>query len=248
MKEIGISKEVKQFFRSLDDNEINNISKFYDECSIRCYRAFDDFDLSLIFCNRELYNDEFRDVFNNYSGFNYRRINACARNKWNYEKHGNINDKARFDQIVLELKRAIDNNQSSIGNAKVYRGVPISYFYDYGIKFLDDLKELEGKYLLDKGFVSTSLVENDCYYMKDNDLGLNYNIKIEYLIPEEFEDGVIISNFSYSPEQNEYLINSWNIAVVSNVSINENSAIITAIFIPKKVYDISYRYEVGVVR
>ena len=87
-----------------------------------------------------------------------RRINASARGTWNYEAHGHIDEKARFDVIADCLKNAIDENQHSIGNVKVFRGVPLDYFSEYGISSIDEVKSLEGGFLLDKGFVSTSLV------------------------------------------------------------------------------------------
>ena len=249
MDSIGTSKDVSRVFRLLDTDEINNISSFSSACSNRFYREFRDSDVALIHCDSGSYSSDVIDVFNNYSGFNYRRINASARGKWNYEKHGHSKERERFDQIATDLRDAIDDNQRSIGNVKVFRGVPISYFSEYGISSLDDLRSLKGEFLLDKGFVSTSLVEDDCYYKKENELGLNYNVKIEYLVPEEFEDGVSIGNVSYSPGQNEYLINAWNIASVSDVRMDgEDGAIVTALLIPKKVYDKAYRHEVGAVK
>ena len=249
MDSIGTSKDVSRVFRLLDTDEINNISSFSSACSNRFYREFRDSDVALIHCDSGSYSSDVIDVFNNYSGFNYRRINASARGKWNYEKHGHSKERERFDKIATDLRDAIDDNQRSIGNVKVFRGVPISYFSEYGISSLDDLRSLKGKFLLDKGFVSTSLVEDDCYYKKENELGLDYNVKIEYLVPEEFEDGVSIGNVSYSPGQNEYLINAWNIASVSDVRMDgEDGAVVTTLLIPKKVYDKAYRHEVGAVK
>ena len=249
MEGIGTSKDVRRVFRLLDTDEVNNISSFYNACSGRSYREFKDSDIALIHCDSGSYSSEVADVFNNYSGFNYRRINASARGKWNYEKHGHSKERERFDKIATDLREAIDDNQRSIGNVKVFRGVPLSYFSDYGITSLEELGSLEGKFLLDRGFVSTSLIEEDCYYKKENELGLDYNVKIEYLVPEEFEDGVSIGNISYSPGQNEYLINAWNLASVSSVRMDgENNAIVTAMLIPKKVYDKAYRYEAGNVK
>lgn len=249
MENIGTSKDVRRVFRLLDTDEVNNISRFCSACSNRSYRAFLDSDIALIHCDNGGYSEDVKDVFKNYSGFNYRRINASARGKWNYEKHGHSKERERFDEIAISLRNAIDDNQKSIGNVKVFRGVPLSYFADYGITSLEDLESLEGGFLLDRGFVSTSLVEDDCYYKKENELGLNYNVKIEYLVPEEFEDGVSIGNVSYSPGQNEYLINAWNIANVSSVRMDgEDGAVITALLIPKTVYDKAYRHEAGTVK
>jgi hypothetical protein len=108
------------------------------------------------------------------------------------------------------------------------------------------MKSLEGGFLLDKGFVSTSLIDESCYYRKPNELGLNYNVKIKYLIPEEFEDGISLGNATYCPGQHEYLINVWNIANVVDVTMDgEDGCIVRAMMIPKKVYDKAYRQEAG---
>lgn len=244
--EKGTSKDVARVFRMIDADEKNNIGRFCSACSFREYRTFENAEMALMACDTGSYSEEVRDIFNDYSGFNYRRINASARGKWNYEKHGHSRERERFDRIATNLREAIDDNQRSVGNIKVFRGVPLSYFSEYGIESLEDLKSLEGGFLLDKGFVSTSLVEDSCYYRKPNELGLNYNVKIEYLIPEEFEDGVSIGNVSYSPNQNEYLINAWNIANVVDVTMDgEDGCIVRAMMVPKKVYDKAYRHEVG---
>ena len=34
--------------------------------------------------------------------------------------------------------------------------------------------------------------EEACYCKKVNELRLDYNVKIEYLVSEEFEDGIIV--------------------------------------------------------
>ena len=72
--------------------------------------------------------------------------------------------------------------------------------------------------------------------------------KIKYLIPEEFGDGICLSKFSYAPNQCEYLINTWNLAKVVDVTKEEDGAVVTAVMIPKKVYDKSYAYDAGAVK
>lgn len=250
MQDIGVSREVKSVIRLIGEEGRNNISSFYSGCLDRKFEEYSNLDMALMSIdNGYVYSETAKDVFTNYSGFNYRRINAAARNTWNYDEHGHINEKPRFDRIAYELKNAIDENQNSVGDIKVFRGVPLNYFSDYGISTLSDLDSLKGGFLLDKGFVSTSLTDDTCYYKKENELGLNYNVKIEYLVPKEFEDGVSISNVSYSPNQGEYLINSWNLAQVVEVSMDGNDgAIIQAMLIPKKVYDKSYDYKSGNVK
>lgn len=249
MSEVRTSKDVGTVLRLIGSTERNNIASFYSNCIDRSYASFKDREMALMTIDTGNYCREVKDIFNDYSGFNYRRINASARDRWSYEKHGHIKDKERFDEISKSLKNAIDENQRSIGNVKVYRGVPLKYFEEYGVSSLDDLKGLEGGFLLDRGFVSTSLVEDDCYYKSENELGLDYNVEIEYLIPEEFEDGVSISSLSYSPNQTEYLINSWNLAQVVGVSMDaDDGAVVQALLIPKHIYDMGYRHEKGTVK
>lgn len=247
---VKLSKDLKMVLRFIGDEDRQNIDVFYNECLSRSFLEFDDLDMALMSTDfSDSYSGKDKEVFSNYSGFNYRRINASARDTWNYEKHGHIDEKMRYDQMAEELKIAIENNQKSIGNVKVFRGVPLSYFSEYGISSLEELEQLNGGFLLDKGFVSTSLVDDACYYKKENELGLDYNVKIEYLVPEEFGDGVSISNLSYSPGQCEYLINAWNLAKVIGVKMDQNNgAIVSAMFIPKHVYDKGYRQDLGTVK
>ena len=248
--EKGTSQLVKSVFRMIDTDDQINISNFCRACSRRDYKKFTNSDAALIHCDSSSgYSREVKDVFTNYSGFNYRWINACARGKWDYLKHGHCKERERYDAMASALRDAIDDNQKSIGNVSVFRGVPLRYFSEYGISSLTDLESLEGGFLLDKGFVSTSLVEESCYYKKHNELNIDYNVKIEYMIPEEFEDGVSIGNVSYSPGQNEYLFNAWNMAQVVDVSMDGNDgAIVRAIMIPKYVYDKAYRQQRGNVK
>ena len=103
---------------------------------------------------------------------------------------------------------------------------------------------MQGKFMFDKGFVSTSLIEKDCFFQKENTLGLNYNVKIEYLIPDSFGDGMYLGNnnrSSYNPEQSEYLINSGNMSRVANVKVDGDTAVLTVVMIPKSIYDKYYQ-------
>lgn len=246
--EKGTSKNVACFLRVIGADERENISDFCHACSSRKFNVFDDPLVAVAFTSHK-YSEEESAILRDYSGFYYKWINAVARGNWDYEVHGHIVNKAKYENAPRVLQKIIDQNQKSIGNVKVFRVVPLSYFSEYGISSLNDLKSLEGSFLLDKGFVSTSLVEESCYYRKPNELGLNYNVKIEYLVPEEFEDGVSIGNVSYSPGQSEYLINVWNIAQVVDVSMDGNDgAIVRALLVPKRVYDKTYRQQRGNVK
>ena len=72
-----------------------------------------------------------------------------------------------------------------------------------------------------------------------------YNVMIEYMIPQEFTDGIYIGNntsFSYHPHEQEYLINAGNLSMVTSVVINDDdTAKIQAIMIPKSLYDDYYK-------
>ena len=246
-EEIGVSKDVRRIMRYISPERQNMIGSFCGESVDRQYRTFSDPELALMSINQPSLVGEDADVFLNYSGYNFRNINNAARGRWNYEENGNA-DKAQFEQIASRMKNAIDQNQSSIGNTKLFRGVTLDYFRDYGIHSLEDMDALRGQMLLDKGFVSTSLVEDRCFYKMDNDLGLNYNVKIEYLVPEEFTDGICLSSLTYSPGQCEYLINAWNMAKVVDVIHDGDGGIVKACLVPKKVYDEYYSYGTGSVK
>lgn len=249
MEEIKTSKDIRQLMRFMDSEDKENISQFYSTCLSREYRTFDDPEMALMSTDSGSYSNDMVDVLTNYSGYNYRRINAAAMGIWDYDRHGNGSERERFSGIARDLKTAIHNNQRSMGNIKAFRGVPLSYFSNYGISSLDELEGLRGGFLFDRRFVSTSLVDDRCYYKKENDLGLNYNVKIEYLLPEEFTDGISIGHASYSPGQCEYLINSWNLAQVVDVKMDgPDGAVIQAMMIPKHIYDKGYRHAARVVK
>ena len=250
MNNIKMSSDLRLFLRLIPEDEKENITMFYNECIDRDYKEFDNIEMALMdIDNGYKYKYDDMEILSYFSGFEYSRINAAARDKWYYQRHGNINDKPKYEKIVREITEAIDKNQNSVGNIKVFRGVDLSYFSEYGISSLEDLEGLKGGFLLDEGFVSTSLIEDNCFYRKTNNLGLNYNVKIEYLVPEEFGDGVALGYFSHHPDECEYLINSYNMAQVVDVNKDGvDGAVIQAMLIPKYVYDKAYRNQTEVVK
>ena len=246
-EEMGVSKDVKRIMRYISEERQNMIGSFCSECSDRAYQSFTDPEMALMSIPQAPLIGKDADAFLNYSGYNFRHINNAARGRWNYEENGTL-DKAQYEEIASRMKSVIDKNQYSIGNTKLFRGVTLDYFRDYGIHSLDDMDSLRGQMLLDKGFVSTSLVEDRCFYKMDNELGLNYNVKIEYLVPEEFTDGICLSSLTYSPGQCEYLINARNMAKVVDVIHDGDGVIVKACLVPKKVYDDFYSYNTGCVK
>lgn len=242
--EKGTNKYVERLLRFISEEDKANIDYFLLEALNRVHQKIDaDTDVSTILVNDELsYEDA--DFVLNYSGFNYKHINAVLRGTWNYEDNGDISKADDYRILASRLQQIIMAHATTLNDdIVVYRGVDLSYFKQYGIESLDDLKLLEGKQIFDRGFVSTSIKEDSCFFQKDNDLGLNYNIKIEYMVPHEFKDGLYLdSSTSYAPMQEEYLINSANLSRVSSVTINDdNTAIIRATLIPKELYDDYYK-------
>ena len=73
---------------------------------------------------------------------------------------------------------------------------------------------------------------------------LTDDAKIEYLIPEEANDGIplIDDNLSYSKVQNEYLINKGSLSKIVDIKISPdgNLAYIKTVLIPQKMWNIIY--------
>jgi len=240
---IGENKTVNQIFRYISDERKVALQEYSVLSLGREYKEFSTVEEIIFFTkDREEINYNDNEFLKEYSGYNYKHINNTLRNRWNYEENGNIEARPRFLEDGRRLSQIIRRNSTSLGNFKAFRGVDISYFREYGIEKLEDLQQMEGKFLYDSGFVSTSLLESESFFKKENELGINYNIQITYLIPEEFDDGIYLEgDMTYSPNQREYLINNANLARISSVTINEDgTAHLTAVMIPKKIYDEYY--------
>ena len=236
--EKGMSKVINSIWRMIGKEKQKDVECFCLEKGTNTYKEFSD--------PIEVYSliDSIdNDFVKNYSGFNYKHINNALRNKWNYEEDGNEVQKERFVKMGQEIANFISNQKTAIGNVLAFRGVSIEYFKDYGIEKIEELENLKQKYIFDFGFVSTSLVLSQSFFHKKNNLGLNYNILIEYLISDEFDDGVLIGSNSYNNNECEYLINKANMGFVTDVNINKEDAIVKVLLIPKKIYDEYYKNE-----
>lgn len=242
--EKGTNKYINTFLRFISDEDKTNMEYFYLDSLNRKYQKVDSTtDISSLLINDELSYEE-SDFLLNYSGFNYKHINAVLRDTWNYEDNGDISKASDYRMLANGLQQIIMEHPTTLNdNITVFRGVDLSYFKQYGIESLEDLKSLEGKHMLDRGFVSTSVQEERSFFKKGNDLGLNYNVKIEYMVPHEFKDGIYLNrSTSYTPMQEEFLINSSNLSKVSSVTINsDDTAVIKATLIPKELYDDYYK-------
>lgn len=242
MEEIsGKSDLAKRVLKYMDEDDQLAMHTFYAECLNRSFIHYEEIKDTPVVDNDAL------KYLQEYSSYNYININNALRNKWNYEVNGSFEQRDKFYQDGKKLIDIITKYQKSYGNFITYRGTNLNAFKEYGVSSLEDLKSLENTCLFDLGFISTSIVEEDCYFGKNYNHELN-NIKIKYFIPEEFEDGIFLGNekdydITLFKKEKEYVINASNLAIVNQVSINkeENQALIEAVMIPKKIYDRYYR-------
>lgn len=184
--------------------------------------------------------DEEAMSLRNYTGYNFRRINAILRNNWNYEEHGKKDEKVV--EVLTEDIKVIDSLLKRFPKNKnafmTYRGAALSSFKKYGIESLDDLINLKGKFLYETGYTSTSLNEKESYFNKKI-MDKFIDVEIKYLIPPDSQDGIplITDDLSYSKNQQEYLIERNSLSKVLDVEIKNDSAILTVVLIPKKIWD-----------
>ena len=70
------------------------------------------------------------------------------------------------------------------------------------------------------------------------------NIEIEYLIPEESNDGITLINddLSYPKVQSEYLINKSSLSQIIDVKVSPDGKLahMKSVLIPKKMWNIIY--------
>ncbi len=241
------SRKVAQFFRLLPEGSMSQIEAFCIESLGKEYRKFDTKEeIQSVFENPDL-KEEDQLALRDYSGYNYIHLNHAITNRWNYMEDGNIAKKQEFLEGAKQLESIIETNSQPTCNFKTYRAVPLSYFKDYGIETLEDLKDLQEKFLLEEGFVSTSLLEKNCFFQKPNTMGINYNVKIEYLVDETFKDGLYLGNtfLSNHQEENEFLMNHYQISKVVSCDIDASFefASLKAVVIPKAIYDSYYQQK-----
>ncbi|MEG0977417.1 MAG: ADP-ribosyltransferase, partial [Bacilli bacterium] len=93
-----------------------------------------------------------------------------------------------------------------------------------------------GCFLMDSGFTSTSLIEDDSFMGHSSFWHSGYNIKMEIKIDGDYSDGIFLGSddITYSLNQSEFLINSGSVMYVTDVLINETdkTAVVRAILIP----------------
>ena len=201
---------------------------------------------------RELYdNTKYEDVekIRYYTGVSYNKINGVLRDKWDYEKNGILTDDivSNMRQIADDISETIKKSPGLADYIKTYRGASLSSFKDYGVTTLNDLKDLVGQYIYERGFTSTSLIRENSFFDRKLEYHSPCNIEIEYLIPKESNEGIPLTTqlLSYSSSQNEYLINKGSLSKIVDVVVDEteNKAYLKAVLIPKRVWDLSYQEQ-----
>lgn len=246
MLEKGESRNVNRFLRFISDEDKSNVDEFVLNGLIRDYSRYTSvLEVKECFSNPGYITYDQATDIRGFTGTNYFDINSALRGRWSYHENGNDSRKDEFLMKATKIKSIIASNPVSYGNFITYRGVSLSYFSEYGIDSLEDLSSLDGKFMLDAGLVSTTLLPEQSFFGKEIEKGKKYNVMIEYMVPSEFSDGIYIGDnpsFSYHPDEQEYLINAGNISKVTGVKINDDgTAIVKAVMVPKSLYDDYYK-------
>ena len=245
-------KKLDLILKYIGNEQLSEINAFASEVNKREFMEFSSLEEV-----RAFFIDYLADFYNNssisdidniraYTGIAFRHFNSLLRGTWNYDTNGLLTDDARVEYLNLanKLSECIERSSTLPTNIKTYRGVSLERFKDYGITSLEDLNSLENKYYYDSGFTSTSLVRDKSFFNRELEYHEFCNIEIEYLIPEEANDGIplIDDNLSYSKVQNEYLINKGSLSKIIDVEISPDGklAYIKAVLIPQKMWNITY--------
>lgn len=185
-----------------------------------------------------------------YTGKDFRNINSLLRGIWSYELNGQLTDQIKNESnITIEaMKSAMSKVQDIPFGMKAYRGVSLSNFRNYGIQSLEDLTSLKDQFMYEKSFISTTLLQKEDFANKKLEWGEQANIEIEYLIPENSDDAILLndSSLSYNPNVCEYLIRASSLFKVIDVEVNKetNTAKMLVALIPQKIWDpIGYEKE-----
>lgn len=236
--EKGTSLGTRIVTSSLSLDKLEQINKLIKELSTYNFQK-PDFTKDIEKFEKNLTETDFLTI-RSYTGYNFRNINAILRNNWNYENNGALTEEAKEKYLYLshELDSLISKFPSINTPFISYRGTTIKEFSKYNIKTIDELLFLKGKYLYEEGFTSTSLTEENSYFNK-NINGENINIEIKYIVPNKSNDGIplLTNNLSYSSNQEEYLLNRNTLSRVLDVKIDNDTAIITVLVIPKSLWN-----------
>ena len=237
--EKGHNKTTDKIIEKIDEDKIKEyISKVLDDEIINIPKSKIKLYFKKGFNKIKLTKTEYL-ILKNYTGFNFRGINSVLRDNWINEVNGSLykEKEERFRANAKNISDLIEEFPKSRDNFKVYRGVTIDAFKDYGIDNIDELIFLKDNYIYEQGFTSTSLLRDTSYFNKEID-GKLYNIELEIIVPKGSQDGMPLTGYelSYSPGQNEYVIDNESLIKITDVRTDNNYAYLKGILIPKKIY------------
>ena len=245
------NKRLNMILKFIGKDTITDVEKYIEEILSRKYIEFENEEEIKKFFINDLENIYENNPYNSiealryYTGIAYREVNQILRNKWDYETSGNLTEekKASVIKITNAINSVMLNNKELNYNIKAFRGVSLSSFKDYGISSLEELINLKGQYYFESAFTSTSLLRDKSFFNRSLEWHENCNIEIEYLIPMEATDGIplIDNNLSYSNSQSEFLLNNDSLSKIIDVNIVDGKAYIKMAYIPKKIWDLSYK-------
>lgn len=178
-----------------------------------------------------------------YTGYDFKNINNTMRGKWNYEENGLLTQEKKdmYNELGERIYKVINKFPQLNLNIKAYRGVNIKAFWDYGVYTLDDISVLEGQYIYESGFSSTSLLRSNSFFEKQSEWGSHCNVEIEYFIPGISQDGAVLLSdaLSFSKAQMEYVINSGSLTKITGVEVDKEKGIarLKAFLIPRALWD-----------
>lgn len=185
--EIGYSSSTRLLMKFLTEDTKKEIDRYVEEhrnnepIEYNFQEDTDDFEKNI--------TDEEYMTIRLYTGTNYKNINAVLRNTWNYEYNGDSSKKDYYKRLEEDISSIIDKYPKLKNNIKTFRGTSLREFKKYGVRSLDDLKQLEGKYLYEEGFTSTSLEEKSSFFNREI-FGEIQNIEVIYHILESSQDGM----------------------------------------------------------
>lgn len=248
----GENRVTKSVLRMIGQEKLTELDLYVSELLDREFSSLKDL-VELEFIVNDFIaslNEEELLVLRSYTGYNFKCINAIIRNNWNYEEHGLLNDeiKLKYLELVRKLKEVVNKFPALDVDFCTYRGVELDVFKKFEITKIADLIHLKGKYMYEEGFTSTSINSESSYFNKTLENGKTYNVGIKYLIPRESKDGILLSSsdLSYSPNQNEYLLNSGSLVKVLDVSVDSerNLAELVVMLVPKRLWDLENNREI----
>ena len=237
IKNVMYEETYIQFEDYLLDVLNRNFIEFADENQVK--NVFSDY-LVQFYNNNSFSNVE---KIRYYTGIAYKYVNSILRNTWDYDSNGLLTEEKEknYKSLSNDISYIIRNNNPINYDFKVYRGVNISSFSEYGIHSLEELVNMKNQYYLENAFTSTSLIRKESFFDRDLEWHDSCNIEIEYMIPCESNDGMplIDDNLSYSKKQNEFLINKGSVSKIVDVRINseKTKAYVKAILVPQKILD-----------